>query len=103
MISYISEIREKFADGKVSAIRVFDIIDYNTFTKDSYGDTQLTDIIGKIKFQDVNFQYNNKELFKDLNFEIKPNTMVAFVGKSGEGKSTILKLIGKNYKLNSNR
>ena len=103
LIDYISEIREKFADGKVSAIRVFDIIDYNTFTKDSYGDTQLTDIIGKIKFQDVNFQYNNKELFKDLNFEIKPNTMVAFVGKSGEGKSTILKLIGKNYKLNSGR
>lgn len=103
LIDYISEIREKFADGKVSAIRVFDIIDYNTFTKDSYGDTQLTDIIGKIKFQDVNFQYNNKELFKDLNFEIKPNTMVAFVGKSGEGKSTILKLIGKNYKLNSGK
>ena len=103
LIDYISEIREKFADGKVSAIRVFDIIDYNTFTKDSYGDTQLTDIIGKIKFQDVNFQYNNKELFKDLNFEIKPNTMVAFVGKSGEGKSTILKLIGKNYKINSGK
>ncbi len=103
LIDYISEIREKFADGKVSAIRVFDIIDYNTFTKDSYGDTQLTDIIGKIKFQDVNFQYNNKELFKDLSFEIKPNTMVAFVGKSGEGKSTILKLIGKNYKINSGK
>ena len=50
-----------------------------------------------------NFQYNNKELFKDLSFEIKPNTMVAFVGKSGEGKSTILKLIGKNYKLNSGK
>lgn len=103
LIDYISEIREKFADGKVSAIRVFDIIDYNTFTKDSYGNIPLTDIIGKIKFQDVNFQYNNKELFKDLSFEIKPNTMVAFVGKSGEGKSTILKLIGKNYKLNSGK
>lgn len=103
LIDYISEIREKFADGKVSAIRVFDIIDYNTFTKDSYGNTQLKDIIGNIKFQDVNFQYNNKELFKDLSFEIKPNTMVAFVGKSGEGKSTILKLIGKNYKLNSGK
>lgn len=103
LIDYISEIREKFADGKVSAIRVFDIIDYNTFTKDLYGNIQLTDIIGNIKFQDVNFQYNNKELFKDVNFEIKPNTMVAFVGKGGEGKSTILKLIGKNYKLNSGK
>lgn len=103
LIDDISEIREKLADGKVSAIRVFDIIDYNTFTKDSYGNIPLTDIIGKIKFQDVNFQYNNKELFKDLSFEIKPNTMVAFVGKSGEGKSTILKLIGKNYKLNSGK
>lgn len=103
LIDYISEIREKFADGKVSAMRVFDIIDYNTFTKDSYGNIKLTDVIGNIKFQNVNFQYNNKELFRNLSFEIKPNTMVAFVGKSGEGKSTILKLIGKNYKLDGGK
>lgn len=103
LIDYISEIREKFADGKVSATRVFDIIDYNTFTKGIYGNLDLTDITGTIKFRNVCFQYNNKELFKDLSFEIKPNTMVAIVGRSGEGKSTILKLIGKNYKLNDGK
>ena len=103
LIDYISEVREKLADGKVSAIRVFDIIDYNTFTKDSYGNIEISNVTGNIEFQNVNFQYNNKELFQNLSFEIKANTMVAFVGKSGEGKSTILKLIGKNYKLNSGK
>lgn len=38
-----------------------------------------------------------------MSLEIKPNTMVAIVGKSGEGKSTILKLIGKNYEINNGK
>ncbi len=101
LIDYISEIREKFADGKVSAIRVFDIINYNTFSKGKYGNIELNNVKGNIKFQDVGFSYNNKELFENLNLEIKPNTMVAIVGKSGEGKSTILKLIEKNYEVNN--
>ncbi len=103
LIDYISEIREKFADGKVSAIRVFDIINYDTYSKESYGSVNINDIEGSIKFKNVNFKYNSKELFQNLNFEIKPNTMVAIVGKSGEGKSTILKLIGKNYRINSGK
>ena len=44
LIDDISEIREKLADGKVSSIRVFDVIDYNTFTKDTYGNTELADV-----------------------------------------------------------
>lgn len=103
LIKYISEIRERLADGKVSATRVFDIIDYNTFTKGKYGSFEIDKVKGDIKFQNVRFKYNDKELFNNLNFEIKPNTMIAIVGKSGEGKSTILKLIGKNYKINDGK
>lgn len=103
LISYISEIREKLADGKVSASRVFDIITYKSFSKENYGTMEVNDINGNIEFDNVEFQYNSKELFKNLNFKIEPNKMIAIVGKSGEGKSTILKLISKGYSVNSGK
>ena len=100
LISYISEIREKLADGKVSASRVFDIITYNSFSKEAYGKMTLDTIKGNIEFKKVVFKYNSNKLFENLNFKIEPNKMIAIVGKSGEGKSTILKLLSKNYNIN---
>lgn len=101
LIKYISEIREKLADGKVSASRVFDIITYTSFTKEKYGNKNIDDIKGSIEFKNVSFKYNTNNLFENLNFKIEPNKMIAIVGKSGEGKSTILKLISKNYNVNN--
>jgi ATP-binding cassette subfamily B protein len=101
LIGYISEIREKLADGKVSASRVFDIITYNSFSKETYGTMTLDTIKGNIEFKKVVFKYNSNKLFENLTFKIEPNKMIAIVGKSGEGKSTILKLLSKSYSVNS--
>ena len=101
LIGYISEIREKLADGKVSASRVFDIITYNSFSKETYGTITLDTIKGNIEFKKVVFKYNSNKLFENLTFKIEPNKMIAIVGKSGEGKSTILKLLSKSYSVNS--
>lgn len=101
LINYISEIREKLSDGKVAASRVFDIITYNSFSKEKYGKKDISNLDGYIEFKDVNFKYNSKNLFYNLNFKIEPNKMTAIVGKSGEGKSTILKLINKSYEINN--
>ena len=97
LIKYISEIREKLADGKVSAARVFDIILYKSFSKENYGTIKANNIKGNIEFKNVEFQYNSNKLFKNLNLKIESNKMIAIVGRSGEGKSTILKLISKGY------
>ncbi len=101
LINYISEIREKLADGKVSSSRVFNIITYKSFVKENYGTLKVNNIKGNIEFKNVDFQYNSNKLFENLNFKIEPNKMIAIVGKSGEGKSTILKLISKGYSVDS--
>ena len=103
LINYISEIREKLADGKVSASRVFDIITYKSFVKENFGTLKVNNIKGNIEFKNVDFQYNSNKLFENLNFKIEPNKMIAIVGKSGEGKSTILKLISKGYSVDSGK
>ena len=103
LINYISEIREKLADGKVAAARVFDIVAYKVFSQENYGTMTINNIKGNIEFKNVEFQYNSNKLFKNLNFKIEPNKMTAIVGKSGEGKSTILKLISKGYSVDGGK
>lgn len=103
LINYISEIREKLADGKVSSSRVFDIITYKFFVKENFETLKVNNIKGNIEFKNVYFQYNSNKLFENLNFKIEPNKMIAIVGKSGEGKSTILKLISKGYSVDSGK
>lgn len=52
---------------------------------------------GEIEFKNVDFFYDKKQVLKNLNLKIKPNEKVAFVGHSGSGKTTIVKLINRLY------
>lgn len=57
-----------------------------------------------IVFEDVSFSYDNKNTILDkISFEIKENSINAIIGKSGCGKSTILKLIAKLYECDSGK
>lgn len=52
----------------------------------------------KIEFRDLTFKYNEeKEILKNISFDIRKGEKIAIVGKSGSGKSTILKLLLKYY------
>ena len=50
-------------------------------------------IQGKIEFKDLTFAYNGKPVLEDIDLTIEPGTTVAFVGKTGSGKSTLVTLI----------
>ena len=47
----------------MAASRVFDIITYNSFSKEKYGKKDISNLDGYIEFKDVNFKYNSKNLF----------------------------------------
>lgn len=56
--------------------------------------TKINELKGKITFKNVDFYYNKSvPVLKDINFTIQPGEVVALVGKSGEGKSTLINLI----------
>jgi ABC-type bacteriocin/lantibiotic exporter with double-glycine peptidase domain len=58
---------------------------------------------GSIIIKNLTFGYSNeKKIFNDFNLEIKPNEKIAIVGKSGNGKSTLIKLIMGYYKVPDN-
>lgn len=57
-----------------------------------------------ISFRDVQFSYDSKNLiFKDLNVKIYPNQVNVFIGKSGQGKTTIIKLLTRMWNVNKGK
>ncbi|MCR5513859.1 MAG: ABC transporter ATP-binding protein/permease, partial [Bacilli bacterium] len=53
-----------------------------------------------ISVKNISFSYEEKEIIKDVSFDIKANTKVALVGPSGSGKSTLAKLISRFFDVN---
>ena len=68
-------------------------------------DNKEIDVTGKeLQLHDVNFQYEEgKQILHNINVTAKPNTVVAFAGPSGGGKSTIFSLIERFYKPTSGK
>ena len=65
---------------------------------EKFGTKQLKNPKGVIEFNNVSFEYENSKFkLKNISFKISPNKKTALVGKSGSGKSTIMKLILHYY------
>ncbi len=74
--------------------------------KDREGAHDLTDVIGDIAFDDVSFEYGDrqgKHVLSHISFSVKAGSKVAFVGPSGSGKSTLCNLIPRFYELQEGR
>lgn len=99
----IVNLKSLFTDTAMYAQRINELMDEEKFPLEQFGKTELTDVKGNIKFKNVSFAYNNKQtVLNNISFEIKPNTMVSIVGKSGVGKTTIVSLLNKLYALEEN-
>ena len=91
------ELLTEIKSFNISSNRVFAILGNKEFKKEKFGKIHLDNVNGNFEFKNVTFGYNEKTVLKDLSFKIKANQTVAFVGKSGAGKTTIFSLLCKLY------
>lgn len=96
----IRQLADKFnvlQRGLVRAERVFKTLD----RRDSMQDTGTIDDLDfqqDIRFENMSFAYQNEDwVLKDINLTIEPNKVVAFVGATGAGKSSIVNLLSRFY------
>ncbi|MDZ4671209.1 MAG: ABC transporter transmembrane domain-containing protein [Phototrophicales bacterium] len=81
-----------------STKRVFEILDTQPSVKDKPNAQTITNVRGKITFQDVDFTYDTKqEVLKGISLEVAEGEILAIVGASGAGKSTTFNLIPRFY------
>jgi len=87
-----------------SSRRILDLIEVPVAIRDRPGAGSLTETAGRIEFRKVNFAYQPGEpVLHDIDLVIDAGTTVAFVGQTGSGKSTLVKLLLRFYQPDSGR
>jgi ATP-binding cassette subfamily B protein len=96
----IRQLADKFnvlQRGTVRAERIFEILDVEEHIQQTGTQTDI-DFNSPISFKNVSFAYKeNDYVLKNINLTIQPGEIVAFVGATGAGKSTIVNLLGRFY------
>lgn len=91
---------EQFQNGMSGFKRFMEIIDveYETDKPDAI---DLKDVQGEIVFENVSFSHENKKVLDDISLRIKKGRILALVGPSGGGKTTLCNLIPRFYTVDS--
>ena len=96
-VQNLSQLAGTLQSAKSSLDRVFQVLDEpdEVLGKNESLDTELT---GQVSFNHVDFQYvEDKPLIRDFNLEVNPGEMVAIVGPTGAGKTTLINLLMRFY------
>lgn len=79
--------------GTASLKRFDEILETEPAIKDEAEDGPERDLKGKIEFRDLTFSYGEEPVLRNINLTIEPGQTVAFVGRTGSGKSTLVNLV----------
>jgi len=83
------------------AERIFEIMDEKEEATDKTDARELKDTRGKVEFKDVSFSYSTgKRVLNHISFTVEPGEVVALVGETGAGKTTVVNLLTRFYELN---
>lgn len=84
------------------AERVFEILDTTEETEDVEDAVELKSSQGNVEFKNVSFSYDkSKPILNDISFDVKPGEVIALVGETGAGKTTIVNLLTRFYDADS--
>src|SRR5699024_12196749 len=83
-----------------SAERVFEFLDAEE-EDDTEG--ELAEVAGAVEFQNVAFGYGETPLITNLNLRVEPGQLVAIVGPTGAGKTTLINLLMRFYDVDAGR
>ena len=94
----LSDKAGSFQVAIASIERIFNLLDEVEMVQDPEQPEAPDRIAGKIAFNNVSFAYvENNWVIKNLSFEVEPGQVLAVVGATGAGKSTVINLIGRFY------
>lgn len=103
-INEIANIYGELQSAIAAADRVFTLLDEPLEKADAPNAHPLTDVKGNVEMQNVSFGYEKgKTILKNLSFEAKQGALIAIVGPTGAGKTTLINLLMRFYDIDSGR
>lgn len=103
-ISQVAQISNIIQSTVASAERVFDLLDEEEMIKEVENPINSKENRGAVEFEHVKFGYQeDRILINDMNIKAEPGQMVAIVGPTGAGKTTLVNLLLRFYEVNGGR
>lgn len=100
----LGQIVPALAIASAAGTRIFEILDAESEVRDAPDAIPLPPIQGHVRFENVSFAYFGRHRVLDnITFEAKPGQVIALLGMTGSGKSTIINLIPRFYDVTSGR
>lgn len=97
-IRSLSGIYSNFPRAMVAAERVFALIDEKSEVVEAANPVKLANVAGKVEFEEVTFSYTPENVvLQDINLLVNPGEVIALVGPSGAGKTTMINLVARFY------
>ncbi len=101
-INQLSTLLNSIQAALAGAERVFETMDEVPDLVDKREAVQVSSLKGEVQFQHVDFQYEqNKPILKNIHFSAVPGEMIALIGPTGSGKTTIINLVMRFYDVQS--
>jgi len=97
-INELANILSELQSASAAAERIFNLLDEKSEKPDAENAIDLTNIQGNVKFENVCFGYTaDKTVIRNLNLQVQKGTMIAIVGPTGAGKTTLINLLMRFY------
>ena len=97
-ISTLGRVNEDLQNALAGASRVFEVLDTEPDVKEKSGAVNAGRLSGRIDLENVSFSYiTHRDVLKNISLSIKPGELVAIVGPTGVGKTTLISLLARFY------
>jgi ATP-binding cassette subfamily B protein len=90
-------------EAKAGLERIFDILDHEPMIRSPLNGVVLPTITGKVRFQNVSFHYQGEKTYalRNVDLHVEPNQIIALIGSTGSGKTSLVNLIPRFYDVTS--
>jgi len=96
-VKRMGAVYQQFQQAQGATTQVFAYLDLAEEERDAAGAKELPDFLGDLAFDNVSFSYDSVPVLRGINFAARKGEVVAFVGSSGAGKTTLVNLIPRFY------
>jgi subfamily B ATP-binding cassette protein MsbA len=95
--SALSRAFGQIARGLASSKRIFEVLDIKPTIIDAQDAGDLPAISGQVEFKNLSFAYEREAVLSGINLSVRPGEVIALVGRTGAGKSTLVNLLPRFY------